>query len=262
MRLLGASIRKVALRPGSRIAVLVVALIFALMYLGVGAAARGMTSSEEIEGVAALVSFPEAYTTLVSVLTAIVSFAAAAWAGSLAGSEWSWNTLRVAVARGESRPGYVLTTLLAACLLLLIGWAVLFAVGVGLAAAGGAIGGIAIGDPLDADVLGRLPLVVAVGWWSGVLSAAIGFSASFIARSQVVGIVVIVGLYFGEQFAGLLLPPEILQYAPISAATNLPIAVMQSGTSSTVLAPLGVTTAYTLIVAAAAALYARRAEIA
>ncbi len=262
MRLFGASIRKIVLRPATRISVLVVAGIFALMYLGVGAAARSMTSAQEIEGVAVLVSFPDAYTTLVSILTAIASFTAAAWAGAIAGSEWSWNMLRVAVARGESRAAYTLMTLAAACLLLLVGWTVLFAVGVALAAVGGMIGGIAIGDPTDADAVGRLPFVIAAGWWSGVLSAAIGFGGSFIARSQVVGIVIVVGLYFGEQFAGLLLPPEILQYAPITVSSNLPIEVMGSGISSSLLGPLGVTTAYILIVGAVAAWYARRAEIA
>jgi len=262
MALLRASIRKIVFRPATRTTMLVVGGIFVLMFIGIGATARSMADADEIEGVAALVSFPEAYTTLVSVLAAIAAFAAASWAGALAGSEWQWNTLRSAVARGESRSRYVLVTLVAAGLLLLVGWAILFAVGVAMSMLGGTIAGIDTGNPLDPVAVGRLPLVIATGWWSGLLAATFGFSAAFIARSPVVGIVIVVAFYFGEQFATILLPPDVVQYAPITLSTKLPMAVMGSGLSADMLLPLGFITAYIVIAAAAGALYARRAEIA
>jgi hypothetical protein len=54
-----------------------------------------------------------------------------------------------------------------------------------------------------------------------VVIASLAFAVSLIARSQVAGIGLVVALFFGEQFAALILPPEVLRFLPISAARSV-----------------------------------------
>ena len=65
---------------------------------------------EARDGFEALLSFPGAYTNLSGMLVVLLGIGGAAWAGAVAGGEWSWNTFRLALARGESRVRYVLVT--------------------------------------------------------------------------------------------------------------------------------------------------------
>ena len=253
------SLRKVALRPATRNTFLALIALIGLVYLGLAVAIRAMPPGESGEAIETMFGFPDAYGTLAALLLTLGGLAAAAWAGALAGGEWTWSTFRSAVARGASRPGYVLATLVAALLLALVGWLVLFAVGLLGALVGGTITGGSPGDPVSA--LDRLPGLVLAGWWAVSMEAAVGFAAAFVARSQVAGIVAIVALYFGEQFGSIIIPADVLRYAPVTAANRL-IGEAARATSVELLAPLAITTAYLLVAAAVAALVARRSEIA
>ena len=258
MSLLRGSLRKIALRPATRNTLIVLLILVVLVYLGLAAVMRALPPDEGGAELEAIFGFPDAFGTLAALLLTFGGLAAAAWAGALAGGEWTWNTFRSAVARGSSRPGYVLWTLAAVALAALVGWLLVFAVGAGAAIAGGAIVGGPVGDPVAAA--DRLPLLVLAGWWAVSMEAAIGFAVAFIARSQIAGIAVVVALYFGEQFGSIIIPPDLLRYAPVTAANTL-VSAAGGPPGTALLAPLAVTTGYLVIAAAAAGLVARRSEI-
>lgn len=261
MRLLTASVRKLVARPASRRTMLVVLGLLVFILVGSGAQAGTIADPEAREGFAALLSFPDAYTNLSGMLVVLLGIGGAAWAGAVAGGEWSWNTFRLALARGESRVRYVLVTFAAIAGLLLAVSVILFALGVPLVLAGAAMAGIAPGDPVDPAALGRLPLMLAFNWWAILLWAALSFAVAFIARSQVAGIAAVVGLYFVEQSAGLFLPADLVRLAPMTSAADLAARAANLASTPDLIVPLALTTFYLVLAGAALAFVADRTEV-
>lgn len=262
MRLLSASLRKLVARPASRRTTLVVLVLLVFIFLASGAQAGMITDPAAREGFVALFSFPGAYSNLSGMLVVLLGIGGAAWAGAVAGGEWSWNTFRLALVRGESRVRYVLVTFVAIAGLLLAVSVALFVLGVPLVLAGASMAGIAAGDPADPMAIGRLPLMLATNWWAIVLWAGISFAVAFIARSQVAGIAAVVGLYFVEQSAGLFLSADIMRLAPMTASAQLASQASQFATDPNLALPLAMTTLYIVLAGAALAFVADRAEVA
>lgn len=261
MRLLSVSILKLARRPAMLRAVLLMLALLALTYLSTAASARSLPASETA-GLKSMFGFPEAYTNLGGMVASFAGLAGAALAGAVAGSEWSWGTFRVAIARGASRADYVLATVAALAVLVLAGWLILFAAGTAFVAAGAVVSGLPLGDPADGGALARLPLLVAAGWWAIVMQLAIAFAVAFATRSQVAGVVAVVGLMFAEQFAtAFLVPADVLWFGPITAAGTLVKTAGTLGADGELLVPLAVTSLYLVAAVAGAAVYARRAEV-
>src|SRR5512144_3286486 len=102
MRLLSVSILKLARRPAMFRTVLLMLALLALTYLSTAATARSLPASETT-GLKSMFGFPDAYTNLGGMVATFAGLAGAALAGAVAGSEWSWGTFRVAIARGASR---------------------------------------------------------------------------------------------------------------------------------------------------------------
>ena len=75
-------------------------------------------------------TFPGAYTFILSFILGLGGLFAVIYGAAIAGSEWSWGTLKSAVARGESRSRYQLLSFAAIALMLGIGLLVAFVVGV------------------------------------------------------------------------------------------------------------------------------------
>ena len=65
---------------------------------------------------------------------------------------------------------------------------------------------------------GRIPELLGRGWLAIVEATALGFTIATLARSQLAGIGVGIGVYFGEQFASIFLP-DIVKYGPFNAAS-------------------------------------------
>lgn len=82
---------------------------------------------------------------------------AVTYGAAIAGSEWSWGTLKVAVARGEARTRYVLGTFAGIAVVVTVGMLVTFAVGVGAGALAASIAGVPLDGIDDTETLGRLP---------------------------------------------------------------------------------------------------------
>ena len=215
MRIFLAGLRKLVGRPASFVSVgLLVGLLGLILF-----ASATIPPEEGGEGgdPRALVTFPGAYDLILSFMFGFGGLIAVIYGAAIAGSEWSWGTLKNAVARGESRSRYVLGTFAAIMVMLAVGLAITFVLGVAIALAGASIAGISTAGVSDADTLQRLPALVGRGWFAVVEQAAIGFAIATLTRSQLAGIGVGIAFYFGETFARFFLP-GIIKYMPFAVA--------------------------------------------
>jgi hypothetical protein len=259
MRLLRAALLKLVRRPATWRAPLVLAALLGLIYLSIGISASA--SPEARASVESMLVFPEAYLSFASMLMLFLGIVGAAYAGTVAASEWSWNTIRVALARGESRVWYVTGLFVAIGLLTLVAWLALFVLGIGVILLAASLGGMSAGDLFDLADPAAVPLMIAAGGWAVVMLVGIGFGASFISRSAVAGVALVVGLVFVEQFAAMTsIPAELLSLAPLRAAASLVAA--SGGAGSAAIGPLVLTTIYLAFAIAVAAASARRAQVA
>ena len=261
MRLLNASLRKLVRRPATGRTFLLLVAFLALIYISLGLASAGASGTAS-KATSAMLAFPDAHASLSGMLLIFCGMAGAAYAGVVAGSEWSWNTFRVALTRGESRVRYVVVLFIAIALLVFVAWLVLYALGVILVLSAAAIGGTPAGDPLGSATLGRLWVLVVSGGWAVLMEVAIGFGVAFAVRSPVAGIAAVVGLFFGERFAEMFAPADLLRLGPISAAENLVTSAGKAGLEGDIATPLAITTLYLMLAVGLAAVAARRSEVA
>jgi hypothetical protein len=216
MRLFGAGLRKLVGRPASFVSVgllvgLLGLILIASATVGQSGDSRGATAAR------LLLTFPGAYDFILSFMFGLGGLVAVTYAAAIAGSEWSWGTLKSAVARGESRTRYMLVTFAAIAVMIAVGLLLTFALGILLALLAASIAGISTAGLLDADTLARLPAMAGRGWFAVVEQAALGFAIATLARSQLAGIGAGIAFYFGEGFASIFLP-DIVKYMPFAVA--------------------------------------------
>jgi ABC-2 type transport system permease protein len=218
MRILRSGIRKLARRPATYLTFGLLSGLLALIILAV--AASGGEGGDDGAGPRALLllTFPGAYTLILQFVLGLGGLFAVILGAAVAGSEWGWGTLKMAVARGESRSRYFLLTFASVSAFLVVG--LLFSFGVGVLAAfiGANIAGVPTDGINDAEAIRQLPENVARGWFAMSEQCAIGFAVATLARSQLAGIGIGIALYFGETFAGIFLP-DIVRYMPFNVAS-------------------------------------------
>jgi ABC-2 type transport system permease protein len=166
----------------------------------------------------ALITFPGAYDLILSFLFGLGGLFAVIYGAAIAGSEWTWGTLKSAVARGESRSRYQLVSFAAIAIMVGLGLVVAVGVGVAVAVVGANLAGVSTAGVSDTATLGKMPELLARGWLAIVEEGALGFAIATLARSQLAGIGAGIGVYFGEQFASIFLP-DIVKYLPFNAAS-------------------------------------------
>jgi hypothetical protein len=217
MRLFVAGVRKLVRRPVTFVTFGLLVGLLGLIILAVSATANQPGNEDGREGLL-LVTFPGAYTFIVSFILGLGGLFTVIYGAAVAGSEWTWGTLKSAVARGESRARYQLLSFGAIALMLGLGLAAAFGIGVGLAVIGANVAGVSTAGLDDSTTLGTLPDILARGWLAIVEEGALGFAIATLARSQLAGIGAGIALYFGEQFASIFLP-DIVKYLPFNAAS-------------------------------------------
>jgi ABC-2 type transport system permease protein len=186
------------------------------------------------------------------------------YGAAIAGSEWTWGTLKSAVARGEARSWYLLATFIAIVLVIGVALIVSYLIGVGAAYVGAGLAQVPTDGLDDRSTLGELPAQLARSWVVLSEQAAIGYAVATVARSQLAGIGVGIAAYFGEGFASLFIS-DVTKWLPFSAAGAALPAVGQG--NGQIVSNLSADTAL-LVVAAwlvgalvVAALFTERAEI-
>src|SRR5579862_6148504 len=204
MRLFLSGLRKLRGRPASLVTVCLLLGLLVLIIIATATVSQ-RSSGTQAQRVLVLVTFPAAYDLILSFMFGLGGLFAVIYGAAIAGSEWSWGTLKNAVARGESRSRYMLLSFAAIAVMIAIGLVVTFVAGVSTAGLG------------DSDTLGRLPEEFARGWFAVTEEAALGFAIATLARSQLAGIGAGIAFYFGETFATIFLP-DIVKYLPFAVA--------------------------------------------
>lgn len=268
MRLFRANLRKLARRPATWVTFLLLTGLLVLIFVAVVAGANQPQEAEAAAAVRTVVTFPAAYRVVLSMVLGVGGLLAVTYGGAIAGSEWSWGTLKTAVARGESRTGYTLLGYAAVSAFAIVGIVAAFLVGVACAAAGATMLGIGLAGMGDSQALGELPELFARAALSIAMNAALGFAIATIAGSQLAGIGVGIGVYFAEGIASIFLP-QVIKWFPFSASSAVVaggggVSVGGGGGSSASLDPtlaIVVVAAWLLVSLAASAVWVERAEI-
>jgi ABC-2 type transport system permease protein len=217
MKLLVAGLRKLVRRPATYVTFGLLVGLLSLILIAVGATAGRQAANGNGRQALLLVTFPGAYSLILSFILGLGGLFAVIYGAAVAGSEWTWGTLKSAVARGESRSRYQLLSFAAIAILVGLGLVLAFAIGVAVAVLGASLAGVSTAGLGDAATLGQMPELLGRGWLAIVEAGALGFAIATLARSQLAGIGAGIAVYFGEQFAGIFLP-DIVKYLPFNAA--------------------------------------------
>lgn len=218
VRLFRSGIRKLVRRPATWVTFLLLVALLVLIFVAVVASANQPQEPAARLAVREVVTFPGAYRAVLSMILGIGGLLAVTYGAAIAGSEWSWGTLKAAVARGESRAGYTVVTCLAVVAFALVGMLAAFVVGVACAAGGAAILDVGLGGMGDAQALGTLPELFGRAALAMAMNTALGFAIATVARSQLAGIGVGIGVYFAEGIAGIFLP-AVIKWFPFASAS-------------------------------------------
>ena len=218
MRLFRSNLRKLIRRPATWVTFLLLAALVLLIFVAVTAGARQATRPAEAIAAKAVVTFPGAYAAVAGLILGIGGMLAVVYGAAIAGSEWTWGTLKAAVARGEGRVRYIVMGYLAVVAYVIVGLCLVYLLGVACAAGGATVLGISLSGMNDSTALGQVPEELARGALALSMDAALGFTIATIARSQLAGIGVGIGAYFAEGIAGVFLP-DVIKWLPFSAAT-------------------------------------------
>jgi ABC-2 type transport system permease protein len=217
VRIFRSGLRKLVGRPASFVTVgLLIGLLVLIIVATATVSQRPGTSGAD-RAALLLVTFPGAYDIILSFIFGLGGLFAVIYGAAIAGSEWGWGTLKNAVARGESRSRYMLLSFAAISVMVAVGLALTFAVGVGAAVVGATVANVPTTGLGDAATLGRLPEEFVRGWFAVTEEAALGFAIATLARSQLAGIGAGIAFYFGETFATIFLP-DIVKYLPFAVA--------------------------------------------
>jgi hypothetical protein len=218
MRIFVAGIRKLVPRPASWVTIGILVGLMALIFVAIGGSAGQVRSRPGGEQALTVLRFPGAYTSVLSFILGLGGLLAVIYGAAIAGSEWTWGTLKNAVARGEGRARYMVLTFASIAVLTGLGMLVAFVVGVLAAVIGANLAGLGTDGIADSATLSALPEKLLRGWLGVSEEAALGFAIATIARSQLAGIGAGIALYFGESFATLFLP-DVVKYLPFNVAS-------------------------------------------
>lgn len=230
MRLLVSTLAKLRSRLATWLTLGLLLLLEGLIYIASGATYKETLQRGTGQAIALLLTFPGAYALILSFVLGLGGLFVMAYAAAIAGSEWTWGTLKTAVARGESRSRYMLTTYAGIALFAGIGMIVAFAVGVLMVVLGAKLAGISTDGITDTSIFGNLPEQFLRGWYGIIEVGAVGFMIATLARSQLAGVGAGIGIYFAGSFAGLFLP-DVVKYLPFAAADSL-ISVDSAGSAA------------------------------
>jgi ABC-2 type transport system permease protein len=219
VKLFMSGLRKLVRRQATWLTFGLLAGLLALIIVAVGATSnRPGASPAERAAILSLVTFPGAYDQILAFILGLGGLFAVIFGAAIAGSEWTWGTLKNAVARGQSRSRYTLVSFASIAFVIAVGLILTFAIGVVAALVGANLAGTSTAGLTDSATPARLPEQFARGWLAIIMEGAMGFTIATLARSQLAGIGAGIGLYFGETFAAIFLP-DIVKYLPFNVAT-------------------------------------------
>jgi len=219
MRIFAGTLRKLSRRPATLVTFLLLNVFTLLIFVLGGVSARQSQDPEAQLALRTLFTFPGAYRVVLAFVL-MNGLIVAAYAAAVAGSEWSWGTLKAAVARGESRTRYVVGTFAGVAIAMVLMALGAFILGIPMAILGAVLGGFSLDGVGDTSWLADLPDLLWRGLLAFSMEGALGFAIATVARSQIAGIGVVIGLNIAEG-VGSLLVRDVFQYFPFTAANAL-----------------------------------------
>ncbi len=170
-----------------------------------------------------LLTFPSAYDGVLAFTASFAGIIGLIYVATVAGSEWTWGTLKVAVARGQSRSQYAIATFASLAILVLVGLVVTYAVGLLAAAIGGSLAGFKLGNPGDPTAVGQALVKLARAGIGLVALTSLGYAITMVAKSQMAGIGTVIGYFIVSIIGPAFLPDavkEVFKYLPFSVASD------------------------------------------
>jgi ABC-type transport system involved in multi-copper enzyme maturation permease subunit len=222
-------VRKFWTRSATLVSLIIAAILVALEFVLVGVGYRSATTGSTDPGATRatfdwLLTFPAAFDAVIAITFEFVAIIGLIYVATAAGSEWSWGTLKVAVARGQSRWRYTLATYASLGIILFFGLLITFIVGLVAAVVGGTIAGLSIGNPFDAGQLGQALVKLGRCWIAVMALTSLGYAVAMVFRSQMAGIGTVIGYFL----ASLILPSlplpdvvkEVFKYLPFNISSD------------------------------------------
>jgi ABC-type transport system involved in multi-copper enzyme maturation permease subunit len=228
MRLVLAGLRKLQTRTASIVALIVAALLVGLLIFLIGwsmtlPAGSAANSANSRETLAWFVTFPGAYDAIFALVSGYAGLAAMIYTAAVAGTEWSWGTLKVAVTRGESRTRYVVATFGSLAIALLIGVVVTFLAGMVGAIGGAIVAGVPLRGFADGDALPHLASLLVRCWIAVCCICAVAYAIAMLFKNQMAGVGMVIGVYLVAVFVPVFLPEsvrQVIEYQPFSIASD------------------------------------------
>jgi hypothetical protein len=181
--------------------------------------------------------------------------------------------LKVAVARGQSRWQYTISTFASLAIILVIGMLLAFLVGVVAVMIGASIAGLSFGNVADPAALGQVAVKLVRCGIALISLCSVGYVVAMVAKNQMAGIGVVIA-YFVLSIVGDALLPEVvrqvLRYQPFNVAADAlgvsapPISTGAASSAASAIDPnlaLVVSVFWLVVCLAVAALSVERAEI-
>ncbi len=269
MRLFRSNLRRLSRRPATLVTYLLLSGLMLLIMLALAAAAMAGSDARSAMASRLILTFPGALRLTLTMVVAVGGLISLTYGAAIAGAEWSWGTLKTAVARGEARSGYVLAGIAGAIVMVWAGALVAYLAGIAGALAAASAAHVANPTLVDAQTAGDLPGLAGRAALALAMDTSIGYAVATVARSQLAGIGAGIGLYIGEGIIGAF-APQVVRWAPFAASSAMLAGSSPEGTgSAAALAGPGLDTgtaaavvvAWLLLSAAFAALWTERAEI-
>jgi hypothetical protein len=269
MRLVRSNLRRLVRRPATLVTYLLLAGLMVLLMLAVAAAATQAADPQSTLASRLILTFPGAWMLILSMTVGFGGLLGLMYGAAIAGSEWTWGTLKGAVARGERRAWYAVAGILGTVFIAWAGTLVAYAAGVVGAIVAASVASVPHPTLIDTATLGELVGQLGRAALAIAMDVSVGFAVATIARSQLAGIGAGIGLYLGEGVIGIFLP-GIVKWAPFAAASAM-MAGSEGGLGSAAASvsasrldpdlAIIVVAAWFLVATAIAALWTERAEI-
>ena len=218
-------IRKFWTRSATLVSLLIAVALVALEFVLVGVSYHTASTQTGVDmsTYTWLLTFPSAYDAILALSFEFLGIIGLIYVATASGSEWSWGMVKVAVARGQSRWQYTVSTFASLAILLLVALLITFAVGVVAAVAGSSVAGLKMGNPADMSVLGPTLVKLGRAWIALVSLTSLGYAVAMVAKSQMAGIGTVIGYFIVSIIGPALLPDfvkEIFRYLPFSISSD------------------------------------------
>jgi hypothetical protein len=225
MRLVLAGVRKFRTRTASTLGVIIAGLIVGaeMALIGVSLKTAPPASTADLDAIKWFVQFPGAYDAIIAFTFIIGGLVALIYVAAVAGSEWTWGTLKNAVARGESRSRYAAATFASISIVLLAGLLLVFAAGMIGSLIGASVAGVSTSGVGDSAALVALPVKLARCWIALIGLCSVGYALTMMAKSPMAGVGAVIGLFLVSAIAPALLPEivqQIFRYLPFSIGSD------------------------------------------